>query len=271
MSAATNGVRGVIYSPIAPIFSIPSTTFISGWWRPTTLTAGLRYFSFGNTYLEVAPTVSQLRFNIDRATTDGVYTTTDAFISVNEWYFIVVGMFVNATTFGASVFLGDRNTPPLVLTVSTSAGTGTFVTPSILSLGSSIIDTAVLPCQMSNIFICTVTSENTTSSRFNNILSRLWSGQLDVYDHTLSNLNGTAHIPTDFEEFLYIPFSSSTSVAGTQFPAYYSSRVQGTPKDSLVLLSSGSSGATYSPEEPPLGRFPTIITSSPKMPIRKGI
>lgn len=61
---------------------------VGGWFKPTTLTSGRYLFSVGNTSgLSINTTTSELQWLYD-ATTDGVYTSSGAGITANEWVFI---------------------------------------------------------------------------------------------------------------------------------------------------------------------------------------
>ena len=67
------------------------TSLHMGWFYPTTLTAGRYLFSIGNTVgLGIAATTTELTWTTQNATTNGVWTSTNAMLAVNRWHFIAV-------------------------------------------------------------------------------------------------------------------------------------------------------------------------------------
>lgn len=92
-----------------------------GWWYPTTLTTGMGYWSNGNVHaMECGPTTSELRIIADAATTDGVWDTTGAGITVDKWWFIAAFVILENTTVPGQVrvWVGDIDNRPVALSIS---------------------------------------------------------------------------------------------------------------------------------------------------------
>lgn len=75
-------------------------TFVSGWWRPTTLTGTRKYWSANSTGVfgaEIDAATQNVRVKVDNATTDGEWTVFGAAI-LNEWTFLAIAASINAAT-----------------------------------------------------------------------------------------------------------------------------------------------------------------------------
>jgi hypothetical protein len=105
--------------------------FVFGWFYPTTLTAARGYWgcTAATTHAEVAAATDEISFVFNRVTTDAVYDTTDADITVNNWWFIC--MFSRGT--GAAwmlppnVWIGTPTEPPTARTLTASTvGAGSY-------------------------------------------------------------------------------------------------------------------------------------------------
>ncbi len=102
---------------------------VFGWFYPTTLTAGKGYWgcTSASTHAEVAPATDEMRFVFQRATTDAVWDSSDADITVDNWWWI--GMFTRTSgtvwMLPPYVWIGTPTTPPVLKTVASStAGSG---------------------------------------------------------------------------------------------------------------------------------------------------
>jgi hypothetical protein len=97
---------------------------VGGWFYPTTLTAGRRYWALGGvTGLDVGTTTSQIRLTTDRVTTDALTTHATAGITTGKWWFIAVLAAIGSSGIPQVCFwVGDENQPPLGLIVAPSNG-----------------------------------------------------------------------------------------------------------------------------------------------------
>lgn len=94
---------------------------ITGWWYPTTLTAGRLYFGSGGTHgMSVGPTTSELRLIMDRVTTDGVWDTTSAGIAIDTWRFIAWLGYSTSGDASHTVWIGTVETPPAEVSLTNS-------------------------------------------------------------------------------------------------------------------------------------------------------
>lgn len=100
-------------------------TFVWGWWLPTTLTAGRRFWGSGQANgAEIDTTTSQMRLKRTRATTNDEWTTSDAGLAVNKASFLAWLYSGDTTsTFTWRAWAGSLDVPPIELTI-TSAVTG---------------------------------------------------------------------------------------------------------------------------------------------------
>lgn len=93
---------------------------VTGWWRPTTLTATRGLWSAGNTIgAEIDSTTDELRLRTDN-TTDGQWTTTGVDMVVDEWKFLAFLLSTNDTgpVGNWRVWAGTTQTSPVECTVS---------------------------------------------------------------------------------------------------------------------------------------------------------
>lgn len=93
-----------------------TVSFVAGWWYPTTLTATRAYWSAGDVAGSVVGgTTSEISMITDNATTDGVWDTASAGITVNKWWFIAwLAATENTTVPGAwRVWVGDEHNEPV--------------------------------------------------------------------------------------------------------------------------------------------------------------
>jgi len=116
------------------------TTFVAGWWYPTTLTLTRGYWSGGNTFgAEVDTTTSQLRFRTANGTTGGQWTTSGTAITTGKWWYMAFLNTNNNTGTAAAwrCWIGDAETAPVEQTVTVAtAPSGTFVGNATAYLGN---------------------------------------------------------------------------------------------------------------------------------------
>ena len=118
------GTTNNINRSTANSFFVNGVQLVTGWWYPTTLTAGRCYWGSGSvTKLAVGTTTSQLVLTIDQATTDSVYTIAGAGIVVNTWHFIAIAASMTATPANSvKCWIGTENRAPQEFTVTTTTG-----------------------------------------------------------------------------------------------------------------------------------------------------
>lgn len=116
-----------------------STILVTGWWLPTTLTAGRGLWSVGATAgCKIHTTTSELQLITDN-TTDGLTTTSGLGLTVNTWTFLAfLGSFNDTGPASAwRVWKGDQNTAPVeISTVVTTAPVGNFVGSTLWFVGN---------------------------------------------------------------------------------------------------------------------------------------
>lgn len=96
-----------------------------GWWYPTTLTAGRCYFGSSTVHnISVSGTTSEIRIVMDRASTDVVWDSTTAGITVDKWWFIAVMGAQGTSTAGVYAWVGDELTPPVLLSLTNTTPLG---------------------------------------------------------------------------------------------------------------------------------------------------
>lgn len=110
-----------------------------GWYRPTTLTAGRVYFGNTNTVgLRIGSTTSELQFVTDH-TTDGVWDTSGAGITVDVWHFIAVYWcgFNTGPADDTAFWVGTLETPPVEISrTQTTAPVGNHTNNTIVGIGN---------------------------------------------------------------------------------------------------------------------------------------
>lgn len=121
------------------------TSLVCGWWKPTTLTAGLGYWSIdAGLFARIATTTSEIELGTNN-TTDGRWTTSDASIVVDQWYFIAFMLSTLNTGPAAAwrVWLGTELNAPVELTVTQNTapagnftGANTFVAGNVSNSGT---------------------------------------------------------------------------------------------------------------------------------------
>jgi hypothetical protein len=114
--------------------------FFAGWFYPTTLTATRNLWSCGNIYgCEVATTTSELLMRTQNATTNGVWTTTGAGITVDAWWFIAwLNSSENTTVAGQwRVWVGSETAVPVAVTVTNgTARSGNYTGSAAWTIGN---------------------------------------------------------------------------------------------------------------------------------------
>ena len=96
---------------------------ITGWYRPTTLTATRRYWGAGTViHARVGTTTSEISMQTNNGTTAGVWTTSGAGIAVNTWWFVAWIWALNNTGPAGNwrVYVGTVETAPQEVTVNTT-------------------------------------------------------------------------------------------------------------------------------------------------------
>lgn len=117
-----------------------NTSLICGWYRPTTLTAGLAYWSSGTVHsARIAATTSEISLYTQNATTGGVWTTSGAGIVLSEWRFIAFMMsFLNTGSAAAwRVWVGTNENAPTEVTIGapSPAPSGAFTGGGTILIG----------------------------------------------------------------------------------------------------------------------------------------
>lgn len=112
---------------------------VVGWYRPTTLTAGRVYFGNSNTVgLRIGSTTSELQFVTDH-TTDGVWDTSGAGITVDVWHFIAVYWcgFNTGPADDTAFWVGTLENPPVEISrTQTTAPVGNHTNNNIVAVGN---------------------------------------------------------------------------------------------------------------------------------------
>jgi|694.fasta_scaffold86881_5 hypothetical protein len=96
------------------------TALISGWWRPTTLTAGLGYWSVDTAlFARIHTTTSEIELSTNNVT-DGKWTTSGANIVADQWRFMAFMLStLNGTPSAAwRVWVGSELNAPTEVTVN---------------------------------------------------------------------------------------------------------------------------------------------------------
>lgn len=111
---------------------------VTGWYRPTTLTAGRYLFSLGtgNSGALIGTPTDELILRANRGTTSSEYTTTGVDLTLDEWRFVaVLSAHENTGTLDAwRVWAGGIETPPVECAVSSSVGGAGNLTNSSTAL-----------------------------------------------------------------------------------------------------------------------------------------
>lgn len=136
-------------TPLNSVFNqLDSGLLVTGWWYPTTLTAGRGYWAgTAAVTVTIGATTSQLTM-VTNCGTDGSYTA-DAGIVVDKWQFIAIfftrGDLVTEETF--KVWVGDETTVPTAKTVTTNAVAAGAITSGTLFVLGNTTNTANLSFQ----------------------------------------------------------------------------------------------------------------------------
>lgn len=114
-------------------------TFVFGWFYPTTLTAGRGYWgcTSGTTHARVATATDEIDFVFNRTTTDAVWSSTDADITVNNWWHISAFFRSSGSAWmlPPNVWIGTPTSPPVAKTVTSSTAGSGSTSSSATALG----------------------------------------------------------------------------------------------------------------------------------------
>lgn len=117
-----------------------ATCLVAGWFYPTTLTAGRRYWSAGPVFGAVVDaTTSEMQLLVD-GTTDSVWTTSGAGIVTDKWQFIAFlsSIEVTGTVDEWRVWVGDESTPPAEVSLNhTTLRSGLSGSSTAYTLGNA--------------------------------------------------------------------------------------------------------------------------------------
>lgn len=268
------------------MFQVGGVVLVSGWWRPTTLTAADCYWASSASTsahrLRIATTTSELEFVSARTTTNRTVVSTDASIAANEWYFICLVSHNRADNAQQETFmwLGTPTSPPRALTLSvTTAGSGNVVEGTDIFLMSSAATTDLLAGQVSQVFTMYTagnylggTTSDTLSSTFvyERFVHPLWLGRFDLLMMT-QNMQWNSSSPTKYWMARWIPLDqvSNNGTANT-FISYRVTSYTATPS---YVMEESAAMSTVSPEfselEPPAPRITPVSLS--RMPLNHAI
>lgn len=238
------------------------TGFICGWWKPTTLTAGLGYWSVSSAlFARIATTTSEIELGTDN-TTDGRWTTSGAGIAVDNWYFIAFMLStLNGTPSAAwRVWVGTELNAPTEVTVNVNtapAGNFTGTTGVILGqVGSTgnvsfigdISDCAVISQSVNTSGPLTTAAFGAiTQAEADFVRERVvlpyWSGipfPAEVYAMALGNSAYDA---------CYVPMSAGYPGAALGSPTPHITTTTGSPSQTSAGAGALSKGLTGGPRE----------------------
>lgn len=224
-----------------------------GWFYPTTLTAGRKYWGASTTIgAEVDTTTSEIRMRSVNATTNGQWLTSGAGVVTNKWQFIAwLAATENTTVAGAwRVFIGDNETPPTEVTVTNptvrsgnytgnanftignAGSTGTVAFQGdIESFSAVIANSASGPTALSISTSGVISNDEANHVRLN-ILTPLWLGRPFNWRLMTAIINTPwqiVHVPLTDASGLYYIVSDSAPVA---------------------IANATVNGATYTPNRP---------------------
>lgn len=121
--------------------STTSVFLLTGWFKPTTLTAGRGLFGFGTlgiTNITIGATTSEIKLVTDHATTDSAFNTSGLGLVVDVWQFVAVLYTPGLAVCACRVWIGTLTDPPKEVTVTaTTAPVGAFVAASVVTIGNS--------------------------------------------------------------------------------------------------------------------------------------
>lgn len=150
----------VTWSQGIPIGASGNAALVTGWWRPTTLTAGRTLWSAGNVVcLQIDTVTDELRFISDN-TTDGQWTTTGVDMAINNWFFIAALFTANNTSGGAlRIWRATPDTPPVEATITVAvARAGNFTGSSSFTVGNRGTGTVAFQGQAANVALISQTA-----------------------------------------------------------------------------------------------------------------
>jgi hypothetical protein len=141
-------------------------SLVTGWWRPTTLTATRGLWSAGNIFgAEIDGTVTSLRLRTDN-TTDGQWTVPVGF-AVNTWFYLAFLCSTNSSA-GANwrVWVGSESTPPVEATVTVAVAlSGAFASSSTFYIGNKGTGALAFQGQVANVAVISQAGGSTPSNR----------------------------------------------------------------------------------------------------------
>ena len=122
----------------ASIGNANTSTFLAGWFYPTTLTAGRGLWAIDSiTGSRIATSTSEVNLDTNNVT-DGLWVTSGLGLTVNEWRFMA--WMLNCGTAPAAawrMWAGTVNTAPTEITISvTTAAAGAFTAATGFTLGN---------------------------------------------------------------------------------------------------------------------------------------
>lgn len=133
MSARNAATGTVNFGSFESTIVASGVAFNSLWFKLDSLDQGDIIYgtSSGQSVLRIASTTTELDFVMSRATTDRIWTTSDAGLTTNKWYFLALvanyAFTVENVAAGATFWLGTEERAPVKLTASiTTEGNGSI-------------------------------------------------------------------------------------------------------------------------------------------------
>jgi hypothetical protein len=148
----------VTWTAASTFYASSVTTFVSGWFRPTTLTATRKLWSCNTTGIagvEIDTTTTSIRMLLD-GTVDGVWTAPAEFVA-NEWTFLAVANSNSSgvTTQAWRVWTGTFNSPPVEQTVTAvTAPTVSLSGNNAFYLGNAGTGTLAFQGDIADVWFC---------------------------------------------------------------------------------------------------------------------
>lgn len=205
----------------------------------------------GGTRLRMATTNGELALLIDRATTDYTWTSLDAQMAANTWYFLATVIHA-ASTLTHTVWIGSETTPPRVVTTNTSTvGLGTMISGTSLTLGSAGVSGTHIDGLISQVFNYSGTTDTTIALSdpvtYDRFIYPLWAGTFDPMTARLGTPNGSVGVATD--RIRWMPLDAAYTDTTVKFPSYSVTRT--TNAGTITHVSTNTAGAPgFSQSEP---------------------
>lgn len=271
-------------------FEVGSTTdygqinVVGGWWQAGIATNRPLWAHGATGHSLNITSSSELTININKSTTDTLWTTSGLAFPTLQWIFIATAIYtsntlINPNDVAAVLWTGTELLPPTQQTLTNSSpGSGTIspIGQGNFAINCTSTTSQVFAGSASEIHVHhttadipgTAITQTLIDQTYDLYVQRMWNGTFDPHDVHGRRADGFASFGprtegNNFSSTLYFPLSARTTISSNHYwPAYSYLSSQATDTSVFDSLASTAGVESFSAEEPACSKFRRITTGA---------